>query len=98
MRLCIFYIYFNPTIIILICNRLMFQTSSLLIIYIGTGSGSVSHALTRTIAPEGHLYTFEFHEKRAQLAADEFKEHGLSHIVTATHRDVSQVIQYNKMK
>eukprot|EP00057_Strongylocentrotus_purpuratus_P002886 XP_003725443.1 PREDICTED: tRNA (adenine(58)-N(1))-methyltransferase catalytic subunit TRMT61A isoform X1 [Strongylocentrotus purpuratus] len=61
-----------------------------IVVEAGTGSGSVSHALTRTIAPDGHLYTFEFHEKRAQLAADEFKEHGLSHIVTATHRDVSQ--------
>lgn len=42
-------------------------TSSLLL-YIGTGSGSLSHALIRTIAPNGHLYTFEFHEQRSQIA------------------------------
>lgn len=56
----------------------------------GTGSGSVSHAMARTIAPNGHLYTFEFHEQRAQIAAEEFSAHQLSHVVTTTHRDVSQ--------
>lgn len=34
----------------------------------GTGSGGVSHALARSISPNGHLYTFEFHKQRADLA------------------------------
>ena len=45
-------------------------------LFTGTGSGSLSHALIRTIAPTGHLHTFEFHEQRSQIARDEFKEHG----------------------
>ena len=56
----------------------------------GTGSGSMSHAIARTIAPGGHLYTFEFHEQRAQLASAEFKKHGLGDVVTVEHRDVCQ--------
>ncbi|XP_033625665.1 tRNA (adenine(58)-N(1))-methyltransferase catalytic subunit TRMT61A-like [Asterias rubens] len=54
----------------------------------GTGSGSVSHAFARTIAPDGHLHTFEFHEQRAEKAREDFKDHGISHLVTVTHRDV----------
>ncbi|KAJ2718700.1 tRNA (adenine-N(1)-)-methyltransferase catalytic subunit trm61 [Coemansia sp. Benny D115] len=54
----------------------------------GTGSGSFSHSIARTIAPTGHLYTFEYHELRAQKARQEFIEHNLSDIVTIEHRDV----------
>ncbi|KAI9349465.1 adenine-N(1)--methyltransferase catalytic subunit TRMT61A-like protein [Zopfochytrium polystomum] len=54
----------------------------------GTGSGSMSHSLARTIAPTGHLHTFEFHQERAEKAKAEFHEHGLSSIVTSYHRDV----------
>lgn len=56
----------------------------------GTGSGSLSHAIIRTIAPEGHLYTFEFHEQRAEKAKEEFIEHGVADNVTVTHKDVCQ--------
>ncbi|KAJ1953702.1 tRNA (adenine-N(1)-)-methyltransferase catalytic subunit trm61 [Linderina pennispora] len=54
----------------------------------GTGSGSFSHSIARTIAPTGHLYTFEYHELRATTAKQEFEEHGLSDMITMEHRDV----------
>ncbi|KAI9229119.1 MAG: tRNA methyltransferase complex GCD14 subunit-domain-containing protein [Piptocephalis tieghemiana] len=54
----------------------------------GTGSGSFSHALARTVAPHGHLYTFEFHQARADQARKEFEEHGLNGITTLECRDV----------
>ncbi|KAJ2055559.1 tRNA (adenine-N(1)-)-methyltransferase catalytic subunit trm61 [Coemansia sp. S146] len=54
----------------------------------GTGSGSFSHSLARTIAPTGHLYTFEYHELRVETAKKEFVEHNLTDIVTIEHRDV----------
>ncbi|KAJ1882995.1 tRNA (adenine-N(1)-)-methyltransferase catalytic subunit trm61 [Coemansia sp. RSA 1722] len=54
----------------------------------GTGSGSFSHSIARTIAPTGHLYTFEYHELRAETARQEFKDHNLSDVITIEHRDV----------
>ncbi|ORY92166.1 tRNA methyltransferase complex GCD14 subunit-domain-containing protein [Syncephalastrum racemosum] len=54
----------------------------------GTGSGSFSHCIARTIAPTGKLYTFEYHAERAALAAKEFADHGLSDIITTQQRDV----------
>ena len=42
--------------------------SSLVVAILGTGSGSLSHAIARTIAPTGHLFTFEFHEQRHKIA------------------------------
>ncbi|XP_002129825.2 tRNA (adenine(58)-N(1))-methyltransferase catalytic subunit TRMT61A [Ciona intestinalis] len=54
----------------------------------GTGSGSLSHAIIRTIAPTGFLHTVEFHEDRANKASLEFKKHGLADYVTVYHRDV----------
>ncbi|KAM8833746.1 tRNA (adenine(58)-N(1))-methyltransferase catalytic subunit TRMT61A [Synchiropus picturatus] len=54
----------------------------------GTGSGSLSHAILRTIAPTGHLYTVEFHQQRAEKVAEEFKEHHVDHLVTVKNQDV----------
>ncbi|XP_062296006.1 tRNA (adenine(58)-N(1))-methyltransferase catalytic subunit TRMT61A [Scomber scombrus] len=54
----------------------------------GTGSGSLSHAILRTIAPTGHLHTVEFHQKRAEAVAEEFKEHRVDHLVTVRNQDV----------
>ncbi|XP_017301438.1 tRNA (adenine(58)-N(1))-methyltransferase catalytic subunit TRMT61A, partial [Diaphorina citri] len=55
----------------------------------GTGSGSLTHSLARAVQKSGHVYTFDFHEDRARLAAEEFSSHGLSQ-VTCQHRDVVQ--------
>ncbi|CAG8520720.1 10373_t:CDS:2 [Paraglomus brasilianum] len=54
----------------------------------GTGSGSFSHSIARTIAPHGHLYTYEFHEERAKFARQEFSDHGLGNIISIECRDV----------
>lgn len=54
----------------------------------GTGSGSLSHAILRTIAPTGHLHTVEFHQQRAEKAAEEFREHRVDHLVTVRNQDV----------
>ncbi|KAK3715499.1 hypothetical protein QZH41_011448, partial [Actinostola sp. cb2023] len=58
------------------------------VIETGTGSASMSHALIRTVAPTGHLYTFEFHKDRCEQARKEFKDHKVDHLVTINHRDV----------
>ncbi|THH11158.1 hypothetical protein EW145_g850 [Phellinidium pouzarii] len=54
----------------------------------GTGSGSFSHSVARTIGSKGHLYSYEFHETRANKARDEFHSHGLADSITLTHRNV----------
>lgn len=54
----------------------------------GTGSGAMSHAIMRSIAPRGMLHTFEFNKVRADKAKKEFQEHGLGHLVQVHHRDV----------
>ncbi|KZT60107.1 tRNA methyltransferase complex GCD14 subunit [Calocera cornea HHB12733] len=54
----------------------------------GTGSGSFSHSLARTLGTRGKLHTFEFHETRVNRAREEFQVHGLSEVITISHRNV----------
>jgi 16S rRNA A1518/A1519 N6-dimethyltransferase RsmA/KsgA/DIM1 with predicted DNA glycosylase/AP lyase activity len=54
----------------------------------GTGSGAMSHAILRSIAPRGMLHTYEFNGMRAKRARLEFEGHGLGHLVEVHHRDV----------
>ncbi|XP_067895090.1 tRNA (adenine(58)-N(1))-methyltransferase catalytic subunit TRMT61A [Heterodontus francisci] len=54
----------------------------------GTGSGSLSHAIIRTIAPTGRLYSVEFHKQRAEKAEEEFCDHRIDHLVTVKNQDV----------
>ncbi|OCH87724.1 tRNA methyltransferase complex GCD14 subunit [Obba rivulosa] len=58
------------------------------VIEAGTGSGSFSHSVARTIGPSGHLWSYEFHEARANKAREEFVRHGMDNVVTLTHRNV----------
>ncbi|UPR02200.1 catalytic subunit of tRNA (adenine(58)-N(1))-methyltransferase [Chloropicon primus] len=43
----------------------------------GTGSGSLTHALYRAVAPSGSVFTFEYHGVRADKAREEFVDHGI---------------------
>lgn len=58
------------------------------VIEAGTGSGSFSHSVARTVGPTGHLWSYEFHEARATKAREEFSRHGMDATVTLTHRNV----------
>lgn len=59
------------------------------VIEAGTGSGSFSHSVARTIGPSGRLFSFEFHEERAAKARDEFTKHGMT-MIELSHRNVCQ--------
>ncbi|KAI0322386.1 tRNA methyltransferase complex GCD14 subunit-domain-containing protein [Amylostereum chailletii] len=58
------------------------------VIEAGTGSGSFTHSIARTVGRTGKVFSYEFHEARAAKARDEFTRHGMSDIVTLTHRNV----------
>lgn len=56
----------------------------------GTGSGSLSTSIIRSIFPGGHLFTYEFNQVRSEKAREEFDRLGFveQKLVTVTHRDV----------
>ena len=71
-----------------ILQRLRVRPGSV-IIEAGAGSGSFTHAAARAVyGPNGKVFSFEFHEQRAQKLRAELRDHGLDRIVTVTHRDV----------
>ncbi len=57
----------------------------------GTGSGSLTHSLARAVAPNGKVFTFDFHKQRAETARAEFKAHGIDDVVVSNWRDVCSV-------
>ncbi|KAJ9451817.1 tRNA (adenine(58)-N(1))-methyltransferase catalytic subunit TRM61 [Diplonema papillatum] len=73
--------------IALVCLRLNLVPGKV-VVEAGTGSGSLTHSLARAVAPAGRVHTFDFHEERSKVAAEEFASHGLGDIVKAAHRDV----------
>lgn len=65
-----------------------------IVIESGTGSGALSHHILKTISPYGHLYTFEYHQERAEKAIQDFKEHGYisdnKQLVTVECKDITE--------
>lgn len=53
----------------------------------GTGTGSLSTSLARTVHPTGKIFTFEYHAERAAKAKEDFERHGIDDIVQVTTRD-----------
>ena len=70
----------------LICLRLGLRPGDI-VVESGTGSGSLTHALARSVGPTGKVFTFEFSEDRVNKARVEFASHGLTDRVICTHRD-----------
>lgn len=56
----------------------------------GTGSGSLTHAMAKVVAPTGTVFTCDFHKARCLQAREEFQQHfGLDNtLVSSQWRDV----------
>lgn len=56
----------------------------------GTGSGSLTHSMARTVAPHGIVFTCDFHKGRCLQAREEFRQHfGRTTTLVSSHwRDV----------
>ncbi|WRT65378.1 uncharacterized protein IL334_002321 [Kwoniella shivajii] len=50
------------------------------VIEAGTGSGSMTHSMSRTVGDSGQVYSFEYHEPRYEKALEEFELHGLDNV------------------
>lgn len=59
----------------------------------GTGSGCMTLSIARAIAPNGHVFTYEYNESRSKSAKDEFEKLAVQDLITVTHRDVCAKIE-----
>ncbi|TYJ56186.1 hypothetical protein B9479_003030 [Cryptococcus floricola] len=57
------------------------------VIEAGTGSGSMTHSLSRSVGPSGQVLSFEYHRPRFETALEEFESHDLRN-VRLQHRNV----------
>ncbi|ORY25237.1 tRNA methyltransferase complex GCD14 subunit-domain-containing protein [Naematelia encephala] len=57
------------------------------VIEAGTGSGSMTHALSRSVGKRGRVQSYEYHRVRWEKAKVEFEEHGLDNVILQ-HRNV----------
>uniref|UniRef100_A0A915DEA9 Vacuolar protein-sorting-associated protein 25 n=1 Tax=Ditylenchus dipsaci TaxID=166011 RepID=A0A915DEA9_9BILA len=60
------------------------------LLFSGTGSGSLTHAIAVAVAPNGHAYTHDIDESRVRIVEKELKDHGLSLCTTAVQQDVCE--------
>ena len=56
----------------------------------GTGTGSLTTSLARSVAPTGKVLTFEFNEMRVNMARMDFARTGIQHIVTVGHKNIEE--------
>lgn len=72
-----------------VCFNLNLKPGSI-VMEAGSGSGSLSRAIARTVAPHGKLYTFEFNEARYTALKKVFSSEKLDDVIHISHRDVYQ--------
>ena len=71
-----------------ILQRLRVRPGSV-VIEAGAGSGAFTHAAARAAyGRNGKVWSFEFHEQRAQRLSLELRDHGLDGLTQVRHRDV----------